>query len=453
MIPHHVPQFVLPASFDADVLIPDSLRLYRDDARYFASTILRKTARRQTDHNGYVFLRAEHLRNVMSFHRYADVVNTLLDSGTVHRTPYQVGKCPFAYRLDDRFRDDRHIRWPVQNARLLRRMAKFGAKARLQAQQRMLPVHDALAKQQRRLEIDGELAREIIGHLPPESNPFDVQGILVADIEEQRFRLSVGRYGRVANSITNMKREVRCALRYKGRPLAGVDISCAQPSLLALLMGTICSQQGGKKLTSYNACTRIPSLFLPPGLVQAPAVPVPFLPWSDRTDRTEKTEKTAPSFCLCPSVARFAEVCRAGELFSLLGSRLCASGYPLQRAEIKKRFLADVLAKRKASASGAEYPSPVEDAFREEFPGVWRFIRAVNQDGWEHWRLIRILQRLESWLVIEQVCQRFTTVFPKEFIITLHDAVYVRPKAVERLVDVFEEVFDELAFHMTLKRE
>ena len=75
-----------------------------------------------------------------------------------------------------------------------------------------------------------------------------------------------------------------------------------------------------------------------------------------------------------------------------------------------------------------------------------------HRDGWEHWRLIRILQRLESWLVIEQVCARFADQHPREFIITLHDAVYVRPTALDMLTTSFHNVFRMLQFHMSLKR-
>ena len=196
-------------------------------------------------------------------------------------------------------------------------------------------------------------------------------------------------------------------------------------------MGSLIRQNGGTNVTSYNACVRSPSLLLPPGLLPCFPVALP----------------------LCSSVSRFSDACRAGELFAVLGNRLCASGLSLARPEIKRRFLADVLAKRKANANGAEYPSAVEVAFRLEFPGVWRFIRVVNRDGWEHWRLIRVLQRLESWLVIDQVCQRFMSRQPTEFIITLHDALFVRPAAVERVIETFNEVFDELDFRMTLKLE
>ena len=227
MIPQRLPEFVLPRSFDADTLLSRPLARFGDDARYFASTIMRKTSRRQADRSRYVPLHAEHLRNVMSFRKSRDVIHSLLDAGAVHRTPYQVGKRSFAYRLDDRYRDDPHIRRPVQNTRLLRRLQRFAVIAKQRMQERMLPVHQALARQQRGLEIDGSLAREMIARLPAESNPFDVQGILVADIENRRFRLSVGRYGRVSNSITNMKREVRSALRHNGAALAGVDITCA----------------------------------------------------------------------------------------------------------------------------------------------------------------------------------------------------------------------------------
>jgi len=428
---HGDPEFVLPASFDAEALLPWKLRRYGDDARYFASTIIRKTARRQADRNGYVALRAEHLRQVMSFRHYRDVIEALLSVCAVHRTPYQVGFRPFGYRLDEEYRGQAHVRRKIECPRLLRRLTQFFASAKLRGQARMLPVHHALARQQHKLRIDGDLAREIIARLPAESNPFDVQGILVADIEQRRFRLSVGKYGRVANSITSMKREVRSALRYKSQPLAGVDIACAQPSLLALLMREIGSQQGGKNVTSYNALLRRPCRLLLPACLLPPAVPVP----------------------AAVAVASFADICKAGELFAVLNNRLLFLGFSFGRAEIKRKFLSDVLAKRKANTTGAEYPSPVEDAFREEFPEVWRFIRGVNRDGWEHWRLIRLLQRLESWLVIETVCERFTTQYPKEFVITLHDAVYVRPAAIEKVVETFTSVFDDLDFHMTLKHE
>ena len=88
-----------------------------------------------------------------------------------------------------------------------------------------------------------------------------------------------------------------------------------------------------------------------------------------------------------------------------------------------------------------------------KFPAVWKFIRDVNEDGWEHARLIRLLQQLEAWLVIEQVCGRFVQRYPGEFVITIHDAAYCRPEMLGALVESFEDVFRMLDFRPSLKVE
>jgi hypothetical protein len=111
---------------------------------------------------------------------------------------------------------------------------------------------------------------------------------------------------------------------------------------------------------------------------------------------------------------------------------------------VKRRFFVDVLAPKH------RYPSSVRAAFEAEFPDVARFIKAVNRPDYR--TLIRILQRLEAWLVVESVAPRLVATIP---IVTLHDAIYCRDlesdlALVER---TFVEVLDELGFSMAMKRE
>jgi hypothetical protein len=114
----------------------------------------------------------------------------------------------------------------------------------------------------------------------------------------------------------------------------------------------------------------------------------------------------------------------------------------LDRNCVKLAFLRDVLAKR------GSYPSRVEQAFRMLFPGVHAFIRAVNRR--DHGELIRHLQRLESWLVVEQVAPRLVGRVP---CVTLHDAIYSTLRSLTAVEATFEEVFDEIGIHLKLKRE
>ena len=137
--------FILPQSFDPLALLPKSLHKFADDARYVASTVLRKTARGQADDHGYVTLKAKYLRKVISERRGRDVIESLLTAEGVHRKPYQVGVKSFSYRLDDRFRADPHIRRPIECRRLLRNLERHAAICRQEASQRIQPVHQTLA--------------------------------------------------------------------------------------------------------------------------------------------------------------------------------------------------------------------------------------------------------------------------------------------------------------------
>lgn len=139
---------------------------------------------------------------------------------------------------------------------------------------------------------------------------------------------------------------------------------------------------------------------------------------------------------------------QSGKLYEWLLERLPHSW---TRDELKRRFLADVIAKRKANVRGAEYPSPVEDCFAEHFPSVYRFIRRINRDGWHHANLIRVLQQAESHLVIETIAADLLTRHPRLFVLTLHDAIYTTPRGIPLVVDAFERAFAESGYPMTLK--
>jgi hypothetical protein len=88
----------------------------------------------------------------------------------------------------------------------------------------------------------------------------------------------------------------------------------------------------------------------------------------------------------------------------------------------------------------------VEDAFRNWFPSLWRFVKQINSK--DHATLIRLLQKFESWLVVETIAPRL--VIP---VVTLHDAIFCACDDIPVLEAGFKEVFEEIGFTPTLKRE
>lgn len=424
----HPYEFVLPSSFDpAKILLTCRLRKRLDDARWFVATILRRSMGRKSERRPFVHLQAALLKRVMYGPDYAAVIDELLYAKVVERSPYVVRRCSFGYRLSQRYLNDCHVRIAATDDRLIERMRALHEERSQQLSDCMVPVHHALREQQTRLEINGEVAREILRGIP-RSNPFDVQGILVKDIEDKRFRFNVGEYGRVTNNITNLKRELRHQLHVNGEPLVCTDIACSQPAFLGKLIQNAGRSTAEEWGTERNEPQRR-SIY-------------------DSNERLLLCKDAMSRSTADCSTDHFLALVQSGELYEFLLNQLPIIG---TRERLKKRLLSDVFAKRKANSHGSEYPSAVEDEFRKLFPDVYSFIRSVNRNGWEHENLIRELQREESRFVIETVAADLMVRNPEMFCITLHDAIYTTPANVRLVEQAFERGFAATGFRMSMK--
>jgi hypothetical protein len=399
---------ILPRSFAPSEFLPARLLTRADDARWLVFTILRKTANRDTDPWGYVRLDSQILRRVMDSHTAVETIRAL-KGGAIETAPYYAGVRCMGYRLASRYLGDRSVRLSVTDPRLLDRIER--ERQRLDAddpQARWKPVHHQLDAEQRALTIDGS-ADAILAALPAHARL--CQDVLVTNLRRREFSFSVGSTGRVFNSITGLKRELRHALRIGGESLGSVDIRCAQPGLLAFALTQFSPPNVPKSRSTYKHTAD-------PG--PCPLPPCPWVPW--------------PS---SPDLLVFGKLATSGGLYETLMART-----GLDRDSVKLAFLRDVLAKR------GRYPSPVEQAFRAEFPTVYRFVRLVNRR--DHAELIRHLQRLESWLVVERVSPRLLGRVP---VVTLHDAIYSTRYNLPTIEGAFGEAFDEIGFRLALKRE
>ncbi len=406
-------EFTLPRSFQPAEFLPGRLMLHADAARWLVSMILRKTANRDVDPWGCVRLDSTILRRVMG-NFSADIARALERGGAIETASYRAGVRCKGYRLARRYLGDRCVQVPCVDPRLVARLD--AERRRLDAQDTRsgwLPIHYALDAEERALSIDATAAEAILAGLPAHTRL--CQDVLVGDLRRRDFRFSVGSTGRVFNALTGLKRELRAALRIGGEAVGGVDIRNAQPALLALEMDLNTPAGGWKDRATYKHKHTRRSLPLP-----SPAVPSPVLPLP----------------CPLPS-PDFAFLASHGRLYEFLAG---ATG--LNRNTVKLAFLRDVLAKR------GHYPSKVEQMFRREFPSVYQFIRAINRE--DHGELIRRLQRLESWLVVETVAPRLVGRVP---ILTLHDSLYSTRCCLAAVEEAFNEVFDAIGFRLALKRE
>jgi len=334
------------------------------------------------------------------------IVEALEAGGAIEVAPYYAGVKAKGYRLAKRFLGDRSVRVPVTDVRLIDRIERERQRHADEQDARWKPIHFALDQEQRALTITDDADR-ILDALPVHVRL--CQHVLVSRIRCRELPFSVSSTGRCFNSITGLKRDLRTALRLDGEPMGSVDIRCAQPALLAMLLSAESPSDRPFPLSTYKHTPGC-SLRLPAGLAA-------LLPSCDSS--------------------MFASVACDGILYELLMS--CTG---LDRDSVKLAFLRDVLAKR------GKYPSVVESAFQAAFPTVLKIIREVNRR--DHGDLIRLLQRAEAWLVIEQVVPRL---LGKARVVTLHDAIYSRRSDVAWVAAGFREVFGELGFEIALKVE
>ena len=102
-----------------------------------------------------------------------------------------------------------------------------------------------------------------------------------------------------------------------------------------------------------------------------------------------------------------------------------------------------------------DYHSDFERVFREAFPTVHQFVRWINSGPYisrkkNHATLICTLQRLESFVVIEQAAPRLVDRVP---FVPLHDALYSRTQDIPLVKDAFAETFEDLGLPLRVKIE
>jgi len=319
--------FVLPNSFDPLEFLPPRLAMRADDARWLMSTIVRKTAHRDLDIVGCARLHSDVLYRVLG-DRAGQIVRALEAGGAIETTPYRAGGQTKGYRLARRYLGDRCVRVTCRNPLLLVRLAREQERMQKQAEKaraRWLPIHHALDAEQDRLTID-PAADAILDTLPWHTRL--CQDALMSRIRHREFPFSVSTTGRVFNGITGLKRELRPTLRIGGEPLAGVDVACAQPTLLALEMTRETPSNGPKGPETYK---------------HTPPVAPAACPCPSRGPLAPAASLSCGSspLALLPDTERYRSFVCFGQLYEHL-VRLTG----LERDEVKQRFLVDVLAKR-----------------------------------------------------------------------------------------------------------
>jgi hypothetical protein len=429
----NAPLLAVPAGFDPADVLPVCLHRRGDDARWFLHTIVTKTAHGEMDEWGYVRLDSRILRRVMSKRTQPAVVNALVDAGVIDPpAAYFAGVKAKGYRFTQKTLGERCKLVEAQDRQLIKRLQRERERLQQEEASRWLPIHNQLAESQRGLTIL-PAADTILEGLAPAAQL--CQCVLVENIKRGVFKHTVSNTGRCFNALTGLKRDFRKTVRLAGEPVGGADIRCAQPTLLSALI-----RLGDLQNVPTYISTLLDSLILlPPPLRSLSGLP-------GLLSALSRARRSSPTLAADFSV--FESAVLEGDLYCQLVANCKADGVELPDDPGEARDRVKVLLMRDVLAKNGHYPSPFEEVFQRAFPSIYRFAGWINRV--DHAELIRTLQRLESWLVVENVAPHLIGRFP---IVTLHDAIFARTEDLPAVVDAFGETFKALGIQLRVKAE
>ena len=249
-------------------------------------------------------------------------------------------------------------------------------------------THQLLYKQLEKIEINVANAKNYTQTLPHEEQVN--QNIAIEKIENKDWYFSADEYGRVHTNITNISRHLRKYLSYKNQQLINIDISNSQPLLLTSL---ILNNVQYKEIVD--------------GII-----PI----------RCTNSPNSNPFTDLTSSFDHYKFLCETGELYNYYST---ATGIELTK--VKKTIFQNI------------FGPFVSAEFMGLFPEVGIILKQMKSNGYKQvaWNL----QRLESKIIITNVCRRLFEMFPKAFFTTIHDSILTTEEHVGAVEFLIKDAF------------
>jgi hypothetical protein len=383
--------------------------------------------------------------------QWNDSRKALIDGGhmsVLKGGSYEVGSDSKHYALGERWSEAGTARVECRNAALLERLHSW-EKSR-PSREGWLPVHFWLAGMLRTFRLDFKMIS------PDIRNSRHVQWIIEALLAAWP-RASVCDYGRFHSPVTRMRRDLRRALRVKGRKLVELDVACSQPLLLSNLAG--CDSTGRFAITeqlTYGAKYK-------PSKINASQPPA-------NNHRTHSP--SAFDTILCPSIsthsnastyadslidepdvpgdlARFTLICERGNVYEhfaeLWGWDMTG---PERRNQLKGLVFRTLLFGRiPRNDHWDNYTQWIQ--FTEKYPSLARYLRGMKRK--DHGTVARVAQRVESWLILERICGRIMNEIPDAIIATIHDSILVEQSFAQGVTAIMREEFASIGLNPTIR--
>jgi len=284
----------------------------------------------------------------------------------------------------------KYISIPLKNAKLMRRIQLAQESFRKEAS-KSVRNHSEQTKYLRQLTIDEDYRLFLESNYSIKTEQYnDIEASAKRIINRDIFYSVDKTSGRFHSNITNMAKGLRPFLRVKGEPLVNIDIKNSQPYLSTLILTSP---------SKVSFLTENPAFAM---LLQSLKV------------------------SLSQDVKNYISLVISGRLYECLMQEFAREGLELTRDETKRQVLRVLFARNRLPKDEANRKA--RQIFTNRFPTVHRIFSKVrgreSGDKFHNFKRFAILlQRIESYLMLDVILKRIYKELSGVIAITIHDSV------------------------------
>jgi hypothetical protein len=269
-------------------------------------------------------------------------------------------------------------------------------------------------------------------------------------------------FGRCHTNLTNLNRVLRTFLTVDGKHLISLDISCSQPIMLGLKMigvrldaarrvfqfpshiggaadprvsRSACSDMRVSRVSSNSRVRRRVQQRLQnsPGGTPTPLTMSQF-------DSTQHAAKQ-----------RFLDDATRGKLYGRIANHIGRTRDEVKPWVLRAIYYDPKKWRNRSIATDCPMLADVIDAYQKLYPGVLEYtLKARERD---HRKLPRDIQRDESYVVFNMICNVIRIQRPEVFAATIHDALLCKPEDAAFVRKIMGEQFRTLGVQPRIKEK
>ncbi len=316
-----------------------------------------------------------------------------------------VGERSYNYKFVSDYQS-KYISLPLNNAKLIRRIKESRIEIKKNASKSLRGLSEQI-KCLKLLTIDPAYINFINSNCTTESNQYNCAIASITRIINGDITYSVDNTSqRFHSNVTNMAKGMRQFLRIKDQPLITIDIKNSQPYLSTIL------------LTNPSKITFLINN-------SAFAILTESLYTSNKQD-----------------VKNYISLVVSGNIYEYLMSEFLKEGLELTRNETKIQVLRILFARNRMPKDITN--KRARQIFKERFPTVHRIFSKIRGSAkgdkfTSYKRFAILLQRIESYLLLNVILKRIHKELSNSFILTIHDSILTTADNIEAICKIMRE--------------